>query len=147
MIGETSAELATPEVLSDQLRLAQTTSDEDALATGMLNDEGPAAALPDDRPVRIRVTPCGIKLAFFHASRPLPPFKLTIPHEQWAQMVQLIAETAPRLPSFEAFVGFTPESLALHGIDAVEVELGSAQCSVLSPRCHFSSPTSDNSPF
>ena len=123
MKGETFAEVATPEMLSDPLRLAQTAGDEDTLTTGMLDDEGPAAAPLGDRPVRIRVTPCGIKLAFFHASRPLPPFKLTIPHEQWAQMVQLIAETAPRVPGFEAFVGFTPQSLALHGIDAVEVQM------------------------
>jgi hypothetical protein len=54
----------------------------------------------------------------------MPPFQLNIPHEQWAQMVQLIAKTAPRVPSFEAFVGLTPESLALHRIDAVEVEVG-----------------------
>lgn len=76
---------------------------------------------PDDRPVRIRLTPHGVKLAFFHGSRPLPPFKLTIPHEQWAQMVQLIAYPPPGVAGFEAYVGFSPEALALHCIDAVEV--------------------------
>lgn len=77
-------------------------------------------ALPGDRPVRIRITPHGIKLAFFHGARPLPPFKLTIPHDQWAQMVHLIAYPPPGIAGFEAYVGFTPESLALHRIDAVE---------------------------
>lgn len=75
---------------------------------------------PDDRPVRIRLTPHGVKLAFFHGTRALPPFKLTIPHEQWAQMVALIAYPPPGVERFEAYVGFTPEALALHCIDAVE---------------------------
>jgi len=77
-------------------------------------------ALPTDRPVRIRITPHGIKLAFFHGSRPLPPFKLTIPHDQWAQMMQLTTYPPPGVAGFEAYIGFTPESLALHCIDAVE---------------------------
>ena len=76
---------------------------------------------PADRPVRIRLTPHGVKLAFFHGSRPLPPFKLTISHEQWAQMVELIAYPPPGVAGFEAYVGFSPEALALHRIDAVEV--------------------------
>jgi hypothetical protein len=77
--------------------------------------------MPGDRPVRIRITPHGVKLAFFHNARPLPPFKLTIPHEQWLQMVELIACPPPGVKGFEAYVGFTPEALALHRIDAVEV--------------------------
>jgi hypothetical protein len=77
--------------------------------------------LSEDRPVRIRLTPHGVKLAFFHAARALPPFKLTISHEQWAQMVELIAYPPPGVKGFEAYVGFTPEALALHCIDAVEV--------------------------
>jgi hypothetical protein len=84
-------------------------------------ESGSAWTLPEDRPVRIRVTPFGIKLAFFHSSRPLAPFKLTIPHEQWAQMVELITYQPPGVQGFEAYVGFTPESLALHRIDAQEV--------------------------
>lgn len=84
-------------------------------------ERGAASTLPDDRPVRIRLTPHGVKLAFFHQARALPPFKLTIPHEQWAQMVELIAYPPPGVKGFEAYVGFTPEALALHCIDAVEV--------------------------
>ena len=83
----------------------------------------PATSQHEDHPVGICITPDGIKLTFFHASRPVPPFQFTIPHTQWAQMVQLIAETAPHMPCFEAFVGFTPASLALHQIEAVEVEM------------------------
>ncbi|MEP6672856.1 MAG: hypothetical protein ABJF10_27075 [Chthoniobacter sp.] len=86
-----------------------------------LNDPRPAGIAPEDRPVRIRVTPQGVKLAFFHGSRSMPPFKLTIPYAQWAQMVQLIAYPPPGVEGFEAFVGFTPEALALHRIDAVPV--------------------------
>jgi hypothetical protein len=123
MIGETSVESAMPATLADRLRWAQAADGEDAQAIGGWSVNGPAVTPPEDRPVRIRVTLCGIKLAFYSASRPLPPFKLTIPHAQWAQMVELIAKTAPRAPGFEAFVGFTPESLALHQIDAVEAEL------------------------
>lgn len=85
-----------------------------------LDGKSVAATPPEDRPVRIRITPHGIKLAFFHGSRSMPPFKLTIPHEQWAQMVALIAYPPPGVRGFEAFVGFTPEALALHQIDAVE---------------------------
>ena len=81
---------------------------------------GNAMTAPEDRPVRIRITPFGIKLAFFHGSRPLPPFKLTIPHEQWTQMVQLTSYPPPGVEDFEAYVGFTPEALAVHRIDAVE---------------------------
>ncbi|MEI9894266.1 MAG: hypothetical protein WDN28_10370 [Chthoniobacter sp.] len=76
--------------------------------------------------MRIRVTPYGVKLAFFHGWKSIPPFKLTIPHEQWAQMVQLISYPPPGVQGFEAFVGFTPEALALHRIDAVEVGGGEA---------------------
>ena len=50
----------------------------------------------------------------------LPPFKLTISREQWAQMVRLIAYPPPGVRGFEAYVGFSPEALALHRIDAVE---------------------------
>jgi hypothetical protein len=78
--------------------------------------------------VRVRVTPFGIKLAFFHASRPLPPFKLTIPHEQWQQLVQLVTYPPPGVQGFEAFLGFTPECLALHRIDAVEASAASPRC-------------------
>jgi hypothetical protein len=85
----------------------------------MRNERGAALTPPEERPMRIRVTPFAVKLAFFHASRALPPFKFTIPHEQWQQLVQLTAYPPPGLPSFEAFVGFTPEALALHGIEAV----------------------------
>lgn len=41
---------------------------------------------------------------------------MRIPHEQWLQMSQVIAERMP-----EAFVGFSPETIALHHIDAVEL--------------------------
>ena len=82
---------------------------------------------PEDCPVHLRATPESIELAFFDASRPLPPFKLVMPREQWKQMVRLIAETAAGVPGFEAFVGFTPESLALHGIEAVEWAMPGAE--------------------
>jgi hypothetical protein len=36
-------------------------------------------------------------------------------------MVELIAYPPPGVKGFEAYVGFTPEALALHCIDAVEV--------------------------
>jgi hypothetical protein len=123
MIGETSVECEMPETLADRLRWARATDEEDALTNGGWSVNGAVVTPPEDRPVRIRITLCGIKLAFYHASRPLPPFKLTIPHGQWAKMVELIEKTAPRVSGFEAFVGFTSESLALHQIDAVEAEL------------------------
>ena len=126
MIGEIPVECEMPETFADRLRWARTPNEDDARTNDGWNGTDAAASPPEDRPVRIRVTPCGIKLAFFHASRALPPYKLTIPHEQWAQMVQLIERTAPRVPGFEAFVGFTPELLAFHQIDAVEVEIESA---------------------
>jgi hypothetical protein len=95
-----------------------TTTDYDPIERSL--ESGSAWTPPEDRPVRIRVTPFGIKLAFFHSSRPLAPFKLTIPHEQWAQMVELITYQPPGVQGFEAYVGFTPECLALHRIDALE---------------------------
>src|SRR5258708_40231885 len=84
-----------------------------------LREKEPPWTPPEERPVRIRITPCGVKLAFYHASRPLAPFKLTIPREQWEQMVRLIAYPPPGVQGFEAFVGFTPEALTRHRIDAV----------------------------
>jgi hypothetical protein len=104
------------------------------VSPGEVRQEKGEASLPlEERPVRIRVTPWGVKLAFFHGSRALPPFKFSIPHEQWEQMVRLVAYPPPGLPGFEAFVGFTPEALALHRIDAVPVgREGDEESSVLS---------------
>jgi hypothetical protein len=111
--------------LIDRLYDEAMAAQEEAALNDVLNERGAALTLPEDRPVRIRVTPCGVKLAFFHASRPMVPYKLTIPHEQWAQMVRLITYPPPGVQGFEAFVGFTEEALALHRIDAVEADVPS----------------------
>ncbi|MDR3404970.1 MAG: hypothetical protein P4L99_20875 [Chthoniobacter sp.] len=114
MIGE---EL---DLIEDRSVAAEYPTTELPPAEDPLHGKGPAMTPPEDRPVRIRITPQGIKLAFFHGSRSMPPFKLTIPYAQWAQMAQLITYPPPGVQGFEAFVGFTPEALALHQIDAVE---------------------------
>ena len=101
--------------------------------SGWPEDKGPAVTLPEDRPVRIRLTAHGVKLAFFHGSRALPPFKLTIPRAQWAQIVDIVAFPPPGVQGFEAFVGFTPESLALHRIDAVEAGAANSAARINDP--------------
>jgi len=115
MIGE-GLELLEEQAVAGEYPTTELPRTEDPLC-----ERGPAMTPSEDRPVRIRLTPYGVKLAFFHGSRSMPPFKLTIPHEQWAQMVQLITHPPPGVQGFEVFVGFTPEALALHRIDAVPV--------------------------
>lgn len=99
---------------------AQNASPEPA-STDVAQQHHREAVLPaEDQPVRVRLTPWGVELTFFHASRAVPPFTLMIPRGQWEQMARLIAYPPPGVRDFEAFVGFTQETLALHGIDAVE---------------------------
>ncbi len=81
----------------------------------------PTPLPPEDRPLRIRLTEHGIKLAFYHRAQPLPPFKVSIPLEQWEQLLALLFGLAPDVADFEAYLGFTPETLALHRIDAEEL--------------------------
>lgn len=82
------------------------------------NEKGPAITPPDEKPIRLKVTPYGVKLAFFHSTKSIRPMKVAIPLEQWRLMNQLV-EIRARI----ALIGFTPETLALHEIDAVEVPL------------------------
>jgi hypothetical protein len=78
----------------------------------------PSTPVMEEKPVRIRVTPYGIKLAFFHRTEVRRPLKVSIPFEQWQQMSTVISDVDAG-QRFEGFFGFTPETLALHRIDAV----------------------------
>ena len=80
-----------------------------------------SAALPlEELPMHLLITPQGIELSFYETTSERLPYKVNIPREQWNQMVDLVAMFASRVDRFEAYVGFTEQSLALHRIDAVE---------------------------
>jgi hypothetical protein len=76
----------------------------------------------EDRPLHVRITPHGVKLQFFHSSRALPPFRINLPFEEFAQLITVVSDVRHhRLPGQEAYLGFSEQLLALHQIDAVEV--------------------------
>lgn len=86
---------------------------------------GPAQMEAQAQPMRVRMTRVGsVKLAFYHPTRALPAFRVTISHDQWKQIAETLAKLPAGVQDFQAFFGFNDEQLALHRIEAVPMEGG-----------------------
>ena len=76
---------------------------------------------PAAQPLRLRVNPAGVKLAFYHRNRALLPVKVKLNKAQFAQLEALVAGAGSEEWA-EYYLGFDEGTLALHGIAAAPLE-------------------------
>jgi len=99
-----------------------------------------SAMPPEDRPLRVRITRFGVKLQFYHPAKPIPPFKINVPLEQWRQLIDVVRAAEAGGGPGEVLLGFSEQTLALHRIEAVEAAAVETPSSGLPDRGSVLSP-------
>lgn len=69
----------------------------------------------EDQPIKIGVTPTKTILLMYHRARPLKPFVVSMPREEFLALIAFF-QSVPAHCRSEGFIGFTPEQIALHGL-------------------------------
>jgi hypothetical protein len=76
--------------------------------------------MPQDQPISIRVGPKAISFGLYHRERQMRPFIVSMPRAEFEALCAFVASVPVHCHS-SGFLGFTPEQLQLHGLDAVEL--------------------------
>ena len=74
------------------------------------------------RPLRVKVTKGAVILEAFHHREAGRFFRIEMRRDQGADLAQMLTEAIERDGAREFLLGFTPETLAFHKLDAVPLK-------------------------